>query len=223
MSARDWRTIGVDAPRERRPLPPWIGRAIPPLLPPLAAMAWVAADWDRIAYRFGPGGEALWNARTPRRAFSLLLFGEGLVVLLLALMLISWYGSRKSMSRSPVEKILLAVTYMISLVLTAVGLVQTARVPAWPLAVVIPLATLGLMIYVIRQQAQPGEATDETPNECWSLGGIYYNPADPALFVRSRLGTGFTLNMANRWSCWFQTGLLAGTALLAGFLWWSMR
>ena len=64
-------------------------------------------------------------------------------------------------------------------------------------------SALGLLIYVIRLQAEPDDTADHTPDECWSLGGIYYNPQDPALFVRSRLGSGFTLNMATRWSCTF--------------------
>lgn len=125
MSARDWRTIGADAPPERGPLPPWIGWAIPPLLPPLAALAWVAAHWDRIGYHFGPGGQASWDARILRRAVGLLVFGEGLMVLLLALAVESWYGSRKSPSQPGMEKILLAVMYLFSL-----GAVDLCHTPA---------------------------------------------------------------------------------------------
>jgi uncharacterized membrane protein len=38
---------------------------------------------------------------------------------------------------------------------------------------------------------------DRTPDECWKLGLIYFNPNDPALFVEKRFGVGWTLNCAN--------------------------
>lgn len=37
---------------------------------------------------------------------------------------------------------------------------------------------------------------DRTADEHWKLGLIYYNPADPALFIEKRFGIGYTMNMA---------------------------
>ena len=233
MSGRDWRTIGVDAPPGRAPLPPWIGWAIPPLLAPLAAMAWVAIRWDRIPLRyatnFGPGGHANgWQTRTPLHVCGPLIFAEGLAVWMLTLALIAWYGMRRSGGRSTMETIFLAVMYVLSLIFTVVAVTPVVRIPAWPVAMLVPVAAISLLIYVARKamddpDPEPGHRAGDTPKECWSLGGIYNNPKDPALFVPKPDGLGYTLNMANRLSYAFLAGLLAGIAALSGFLLWSQR
>jgi uncharacterized membrane protein len=87
----------------------------------------------------------------------------------------------------------------------------------------VPIAAIGLLIYVATPDWEPGKTVDDTPKECWRLGGIYHNPKDPALFVPARLGTGYTLNMANRWAYGFLIGLPVGIAALGGFLVWSQR
>lgn len=53
---------------------------------------------------------------------------------------------------------------------------------------------------------------DRTPDECWKLGLIYFNPNDSALWVEKRFGVGWTLNFANPRS-WMVMGaiLLFGT------------
>jgi uncharacterized membrane protein len=38
---------------------------------------------------------------------------------------------------------------------------------------------------------------DTTPDSCWLLGRLYFNRADPALFVEKRIGLGYTLNLEN--------------------------
>jgi uncharacterized membrane protein len=48
---------------------------------------------------------------------------------------------------------------------------------------------------------------DRTPDECWKLGLLYFNPNDPALFVEKRFGVGWTLNFANAKS-WLIIGAL---------------
>jgi len=197
MSARDWSTIGASAR-----LPRWIPWAIPPLVIPPAAIAWIAAHWDRIPLRyathFGSGGRPDgWTTRTPLHVYGVLIFAEGLAAILVGLVLAVWYGSRRPGQSSPLEKI--------------------------PLAVLIPLLALGGIVNVIRAQSEPDDIPDDTPNECWSLSGVYYNPKDPALFVRARVGYGYTFNMANRWSYGLLIGLFGGIGLLVAFPIWSMR
>jgi len=228
MSGREWRTIGADAPRDRAPLPPWIRWAIPPLAGPLGVMAWIHMRWDRIPLRyathFGPGNRANgWTTRTPLHVYGPLIFAEGLVALMLALALMTWYGSRRSGGRSPMDTILLAAMYLLSLVFTGLGLTPVAQIPPWTVAMLVPVAALGLLVYVVSKGFEPDDSVDDTPKECWSLGGIYRNPRDPSIFVRARVGTGYTLNMGNRWSYGFMIGLLAGVAALGGFLLWSQR
>jgi uncharacterized membrane protein len=62
----------------------------------------------------------------------------------------------------------------------------------------------------IATDARDGIHGDATPDSAWKGGFIYYNPNDPALLVEKRMGIGWTLNMANRW-----TWLILGAAVLA--------
>ncbi|MGH9671797.1 MAG: DUF5808 domain-containing protein, partial [Bryobacteraceae bacterium] len=56
-------------------------------------------------------------------------------------------------------------------------------------------------------------SADESAREHWKWGLFYYNPDDPALVVDKRIGLGWTLNFANRWS-W--AVMIAMVALAAG-------
>jgi uncharacterized membrane protein len=38
---------------------------------------------------------------------------------------------------------------------------------------------------------------DTTPDSCWIFGHLYFNRADPTLFVEKRMGLGYTLNLGN--------------------------
>jgi uncharacterized membrane protein len=44
---------------------------------------------------------------------------------------------------------------------------------------------------------------DTTPDSCWIFGKLYFNRADPALFVEKRMGLGYTLNLGNPCLGWW--------------------
>lgn len=53
----------------------------------------------------------------------------------------------------------------------------------------------------------------------WKLGGYYFNPRDPSLFVEKRFGIGWTINFANKKAWAVMIGLIAlivTTSLLSG-------
>ncbi|HVT49283.1 MAG TPA: DUF5808 domain-containing protein [Vicinamibacterales bacterium] len=58
---------------------------------------------------------------------------------------------------------------------------------------------------------------DATPDAAWKGGLVYFNPNDPALLVEKRLGLGWTLNLANKWS-WVLVGTVVALALLLRLL-----
>ena len=60
----------------------------------------------------------------------------------------------------------------------------------------------GLAIRVMRRTAVSGgpPVGDTTPDSRWIVGRLYFNRADPALFVERRTGLGYTLNLGNPWS-----------------------
>jgi uncharacterized membrane protein len=207
--------------------PRWLRWAIPPLLAPLAGMAWIAIHWDGIpqvyATHFAADGVPDgWQTRTPLHVYGLPVFAEGLVVLLLGLMSIAWYGGQRWEAKSPLWKIPIALMYMLSLVFTGIGLATLGQLPLVPIVVMVPLCAIALIVYVARIQGQPDEPGDSTPDECWHIGGIYSNSGDPALFVPARFGYGYTLNMGNRRAYAFLGGLLLGIGGLVAFLLWSL-
>jgi hypothetical protein len=214
MSSRDWSTIGAHAA-----LPRWVRWAIPPLLIPLAGIAWLILRWNDIPLRFGHP----LVIRTPLHVFGFVIFAEGLATLLVGMMLAIWYGSIRSTFQSPMEKIPLALAYLLSIVFTGVGLSAVANIPAWLVAAFVPVAALATIVYIVRHQGDPDDVPDTTPDECWSFAGVYRNPNDPSLLVRARLGYGYTFNMANRWAYRIMIGFFAGIALLVGFLIWALQ
>src|ERR1017187_7494354 len=214
MSSRDWSTIGAHAA-----LPRWVRWAIPPLLIPLAGIAWLILRWNDIPLRFGHP----LVIRTPLHVFGFVIFAEGLATLLVGMMLAIWYGSIRSTFQSPMEKIPLALAYLLSIVFTGVGLSAVANIPAWLVAAFVPVAALATIVYIVRHQGDPDDVPDTTPDECWSFAGVYRNPNDPSLLVRARLGYGYTFNMANRWAYRIMIGFFAAIALLVGFLIWALQ
>ncbi|MCC7044249.1 MAG: hypothetical protein IT183_10315 [Acidobacteria bacterium] len=68
--------------------------------------------------------------------------------------------------------------------------------------------TVVVTVWVIRvgqggqRQVPPTAARsgDATPDNAWKGGLLYFNPADPAVFVEKRMGVGWSLNFGNIWS-----------------------
>jgi uncharacterized membrane protein len=81
-------------------------------------------------------------------------------------------------------------------------------VPAWLMVGAVLAVTAGFVWPIVRISQEPGSGSDGTPDECWKLGQIYYNPNDPALLVEKRFGVGYTINFGNRAS-WLLIGLVA--------------
>ena len=48
---------------------------------------------------------------------------------------------------------------------------------------------------------------DRSRDEYWKWGLVYFNRGDPAIFVESRTGVGYTLNFGNVWS-WVFLGVI---------------
>jgi uncharacterized membrane protein len=80
-------------------------------------------------------------------------------------------------------------------------------IPVWLVVTAILAVTAGFLLPIIRIVQEPGSGSDGTPDACWKLGQIYYNPNDPALMVEKRFGVGYTINLGNRAS-WLLIALL---------------
>lgn len=65
-----------------------------------------------------------------------------------------------------------------------------------------------------KPESEESAAGDNTPDECWRWGIVYYNPDDPALLLEKRVGFGWTLNYGNKWSWVCSVAILAIPVLL---------
>ncbi len=209
-------------------IPWWALLAAPPFALPLAAMLYLREHWNQIPARypihFGADGQANgWMEKSARAVYAPLWFAEGLLVLMLLLGAAILLGSRRSARQVGIPQIFVAVMYLIATVFSLIGLTPLVHLP--PLAIVAAVAVfvLGLLVYGFRRLSRPGAPVETTPDEYWTLGGIYRNPNDPALFVQKRIGYGFTVNFGNPWSWVVMGGFFAGVCGLTAFLIWAQR
>ena len=193
----------VEAAPSSDHLPRWFPLSLGPFLLLLAAARYVQAHWNEIPARFpvhwGANGQPnRWVDKTPIGVFGPLMFGAGLLLLLLMLALGMFYGSRRAPQRTMVLKILVALMYTLCFVFGGVSLLPVMRFsPLW-LIIPIPLVTIAIVIWSFQYVRDPDHPAEATPDECWRLGLLYYNPRDPALFVQKRVGFGYTFNFGNR-------------------------
>jgi uncharacterized membrane protein len=217
------------SPRDERVgLPEWFWLTIPPLAAPWAAAVWLRAHWQEIPSRFpihyGTSGADRWASRTALHVYGPLIFAEGLVLLMLGIGLVTYYNTRRPPAGSAgEEKIFLVVMYLMSLIFSGVGLMPVMRFSPWILPAVIVPGVIGLIAWMAKRNAATDDPPDDTPAERWSLGGIYSNPQDPALFVPKRMGFGYTLNFGNRWAKPFLAGTIIAVGGLTAFLMWALR
>jgi uncharacterized membrane protein len=206
-------------------VPWWAWLALPPFAGPAAAMLYLRSRWEEIPMRypvhFGWNGEPnRWVDRTEQAVFAPLLFAEGMLLLLLLMGAAVLFGSRKSVRSTAIPGIYVGTMYLMSAVFTAVGLMPLIHVP--PMAFVgLALAfAVGTLVWAYRRNSDPDAPAEATPDECWTLGGIYTNAKDPAIFVQKRI-YGYTINFSNVGSYVVLGGFVAGMMGLALFLRWA--
>jgi uncharacterized membrane protein len=206
-------------------LPRWTLWAVPPFLLPLAGAAYVHAHWTelpaRIAIHYGLDGQPNgWVTRTPLHVYGLFIFAAGLMLWILLLGIATYFGARRSPSRQTTLGIAISVMCLLGTVFTGVGILPVRHFPVWILAAIPPPYVAGLLFWVLRTGAAPEVPSESTPDQCWSMGDIYNNPNDPALFVPKHVGAGYTINIGNPMAKWLISGFVGGLALLIAFMFW---
>jgi uncharacterized membrane protein len=221
----------VAAVAQQDGLPEWFRYSVLPLCLPVASAAYLAAHWSEIPARFPihwglngrPDG---WATRTPLHVFAFFIFAEGLCLWIVAMALTGYRGSRPSHARSVTLKVAFAVEWLMAIVFSGVGINELAHFPAWILPAVLGPAAIVLVAIMAKSYSAPvpaGEAPENTPDECWTIGGIYNNPNDPALMVQQRFGMGYTFNFGNPAAKRVLGVLIGGIVGLVGFLLVALR
>ncbi len=192
-----------------------------------AAAAYLYLNWQRIPARFPvhwgmSGAPDSWGERNRRSVFGPLLVGILIIALLQALGYMMLRGSPRARIPETAEwtarfrranlRMIVAMGWTMSALFSTISLASLSagdRMPvsAWVMVGVVLAVTAGFLWPIIRISQEPGSGSDGTPDECWKLGQIYYNPDDPALMVEKRFGVGYTINFGNRAS-WLVIALL---------------
>jgi uncharacterized membrane protein len=209
LSAVREATLSTDDDR----LPAWTLLALPPFAALAAAFAYLSAHWEDIPARFavhwGANGQANeWTTRSVRGVYGPLLFGAGMMVLMILIALAHYYGARRGPQRVVILKVFLAMVYLLGVNFIGIGHLPLMRIS--PLWFLIPTPLFLVAVLWLSFRAAATDPGDPTPDECWHALDIYYNPNDPALFVQKRIGFGFTFNFGNRLSWAILGGLFVG-------------
>ena len=209
-------------------LPGGVAGIIVPYAILATAAIFLRAHWQRIPSRFPvhwglDGTPDRWAERTWRSVDAPLLAGLLTVALLQAAGYLIVAASPRARMADTADwtarfrranlRMIVALSWTLAALFAVLALNpylaggDSLIVPAWIMLAAVLAVTAGFLWPIIRISQEPGSGSDGTPDECWKLGQIYYNPNDPALLVEKRFGLGYTINFGNRAS-WLLIALL---------------
>ena len=200
-----------------------------------ATACYLWSQWARIPARFPvhwnfAGVADRWADRTPQGVGGPLVMSAVLVVVLVALGVAIVRTSPRARGgdteawtrrfRRATLRLMIAAAWGVTAMMCVVTLLPLWQVddhlPSlfWILPVAVVATIVPFAVQIVRISRQPNSGSDGTPDECWKLGQIYFNPADPALMVEKRFGVGYTINMGNP-TAWMILAVILAVALVA--------
>lgn len=230
------------APRDQS-LPGGPAAAAGPFLILAAAAAILYANWDHIPERFpthwnASGAPDRWTLKSPGSVFGPVLMGLAILTLTLVQTLLVLRRTRQIAAAggaAAAEQLFkrrnalygVFAMYMMALMFSYFSTRnlftedQALGSGIWVLLGIVVTGAVLMTLWMVRvgQGGQRGfRATrpvgDATPDHAWKAGLVYFNPADPAVFVERRMGFGWTLNLGNKWSWVFVAALFVPLAVV---------
>lgn len=199
------------------------------ILVPFVALAAVAVylkmHWNDLPQRFlvhwsADGQPNRWANRDWKGVYGPLLLGAYENVILLALAWIMSHESRKTVMRYVTVRGVLFLLYPLTFAFALAALQPLVSTPVWLGQGVVLVSIVGLMFWSYRKISAPS-AQDEVPepqsDNYWKAGFFYWNPDDAAILVSKRVGIGYTMNFANKWS-WIAMATILLAFLIPSFL-----
>ena len=186
---------------------------VPPFLAIVLTAFYLQSHWNQIPQQFpvhwGADGQPnRWSSRDWLGVYGPLLMGIGMNLFFLGF---AWFLSRqarKTAMRYVTVRMLEFLLYPVTFTFVMVALLPLVGMPLWLIPLVMTVSVAGVLYWAYRRITAP--ATDAVPepqsDSYWKAGVFYYNPNDPAIFVSKRVGVGYTMNFANKWS-WIALGV----------------
>lgn len=191
---------------DRMPKSKWL--SLVPLAMLAATAIYLHQNWSRIPERFpihwGMDGQPNgWAARTIGGVYGILILMAALLLWLILLNTVLWFGARRSHLREATFNIVVIVQFALAVAPCYIALLPLFG-PSPLLMLLFVLAPIAVaLLYGFRQAAKPLPAdADLTPESAWTGGLFYFNREDPALAVPRRDGFGYSPNFAHPTS-WF--------------------
>jgi hypothetical protein len=163
--------------------------------------------WIGVATLGHVGFANLGNAVDAVGGSNLLGLGMGMLCAATGLMLLMRFSARqRSQLARRNRRLSLSLAWIATAIFTGTMLavplhLHITRTFAHGILFVVLGFAIGQVLYtVIRRDRFVPPAAEQRGDSCWRWGMYYYNPSDPALFVQSRCGSGYTLNFANIFS-----------------------
>jgi uncharacterized membrane protein len=227
-------------PRNTRPPGGWIVQ-VGPVGILLAVGVYLHLHWDEIPARFAvhwgidgrPNG---WSVRTPTGVYMPLFVGALIMACMWLTAITLFRSARVFHPARPVLVLhdfahrvglfLLLLEFYLAVIFSCVGLLPLTG--TMPLEIVTALMLPAVFILIVwlnkgrahiqsTGETNAGTVGDGTPDECWKLGVLYFNPDDAALWVEKRAGIGYTMNFAHV-SAWIIMALLLLVPLIGALL-----
>ena len=201
----------------------WI--IVMPFLALAATALYLNLHWNELPQSFpvhwGTNGQPnRWVSRDWHGVYGPLLFGAYLNVVFLAMAWIMSHESRKTAMRYVTVRGMQFLLYPITITFVLLGLRPLLQTSIWLGQGVMLASLVGLLYWSYRRISAPA-AKDEVPeplsDDYWKAGVFYWNPDDPAIFVSKRVGIGYTMNFANKWS-WIAIGTILVALLIPSVL-----
>jgi uncharacterized membrane protein len=186
---------------------PWIW--LLPFLALAVTAVYLYLHWDAVPERFpvhwGLDGQPnRWATRDPLHVYAPLLMGAAMNLFLLGFGWLLSRLSRNTVMRHVTIRIMEVLLYPMTFTFIIVALLPFGLlVPVWLIPGLMLLCVAVMIVWSYRQISVPA-AVDAVPepqsDAYWKAGMFYYNPNDPAIFVAKRVGIGYTLNFASKWT-----------------------
>lgn len=200
---------------DEEPAALWLVAAAAPLLAMLASACYLASVFDALPDRY----PIHWNAageadRYSDKSFSSVFFGSVMGSGVILMMVVNVWMLVRHARRGPggrrgfTNRYLHANLRMITILSWGLGLLFAviSLVPVFPKdstsllflgVLLLPLALIAITLLPMMKLAEECESEpDQTPDDRWLLGMVYWNSQDPALVVPKRSGVGYSLNFA---------------------------